>query len=1527
LGFTYNFLSTEHPDFVGTVFNDTFLVTVLDSAGAREVARASVNGSVFSAVSASTAGGSGFDIFTDNPQGVDTFFGAGLPDAGLTGFLSASVLVVGGQTVTLEFSIEDRGDGILDSAVVVDNLTLSSVEVVDVNSSTFLVNGSIVADPQVLAVGGAQRVGAAADGVTKLLLRSLVAGPGTANFCLMDGLAPEDGGLAVLGGSGRQQCVTSSAVSTPRGFIAFAVYQTPEEFNRGGANAQGDQALATRPLRVQVTFTPTGGQPVVNDVPLLLARPPVVLVHGIWSAAGTWQFALATDPRFAVTPVGYEPTRAASFATNKTVPFDHNGIQAAVLGARQLGIAATQVDVVGHSMGGILSRNFVATPEYLRNNNYMAGDINKLVTLNTPHTGSPLANLANLIRATPVVGPIFEGLASKIDMPVHLGAVDDLANGSVAINAIEHTPVPGHAMVGTGGSTALALLPGKLGALYRVINFFADSSTLFQALQHDGIVGRLSQEGGLPAGAITTFPGLDSVHTLVTQSTNYSNALIGLLNQPASGSMFAQFPAPATLDFSESSALPPDEHAPVMTAASVSEGLAIGPALDGTISAPGQTVHVVVQANAGVSVDRVLLVGPGLGAEDPVSPFEFDVVIPDDSLGDFALSAVGVDGAGNLFTSNSVTLRIAATSALQSVDIIPGTVTFVNVGEATALSVLGSFDDGIVRSITGQTTGTIYSVSDPSIASVSPAGVVTAVSGGTTVVVARNGSRQDSITVNVLLDEANQPPIANAGSDQTVVVNTQIILDGTGSFDPDGGPDPLAYEWLQIGGPVVTLTNPTAATPSFTLSVPGTYVFSLVVRDGVADSAADAVTITTASSATITVSPSTLNFAGTNMGGVLNPITPPQTVTVAFSVAGAVTWSASANQSWVQLTGASGTGSGSFTVGIINPGGILPTNVLGGQANLSATITVTSNVANSPQTVAVNLNLQAKSNFASPIGLVDTPLQNTSNVVGAIAVTGWVVDDVGIASVQLYRNCLVFEPAINCQMIDGQNVVFIGDATLVPGARPDIEALFPTYPSANVGAWGYLLLTSMLPHIPNAQMFGGQGPLTLSIFATDLDGHVKQLGRTQVDTTATAITMGNDTITKPFGAIDTPGQGATISGAAYANFGWALTPDGNTVADAGDIVVPTNGSTMSVLIDGAPVGTVSFNQCRGTVLGPVPGGVFCDDDVSNIFGNPTPLAPFTPRTSNPTRHRNLDAGRGPIGAFILDTTALTNGIHTIMWLVFDDAGRGEGIGSRFFNVLNGSSLAANPLATAALATFGTADELTLWPIETGTVWGRHGVSVTTPLERLEPDGAGQRLVRMPAQGRLEVRLGDGLLAGYLVANGTLRALPPGSHLDPATGVFTWHPMLGYLGTYQLTFLRDNDTQVPLTVTLEPDAIAAGHLAMALDRPASDATVSGSFTVEGWALDTGAWQGAGIGAVHVWAQRVDVPAADPAFLGAAILNGARSDVAAIYGTQFDRAGWALSVSGLAPGTYDITAYVWRTRTQQFEDARTLRITVK
>ena len=331
------------------------------------------------------------------------------------------------------------------------------------------------------------------------------------------------------------------------------------------------------------------------------------------------------------------------------------------------------------------------------------------------------------------------------------------------------------------------------------------------------------------------------------------------------------------------------------------------------------------------------------------------------------------------------------------------------------------------------------------------------------------------------------------------------------------------------------------------------------------------------------------------------------------------------------------------------------------------------------------------------------------------------------------------------------------------------------------------MLTNMLPSVTGNLPFGGQGPLTLYAFATDMEGRRTMLGRAWSgpgSSSPTTITMANTTIAKPFGAIDTPAQGQLVSG-LLPNFGWALTPDSNTVAGDGDIVIPTNGSTMHVVIDGASVGTVTYDQCR-VGANPVIPGTYCVDDVASIFGNTTPQSAGTPRSENNTRFRNLDAGRAPIGSFDINTTTMTNGRHSIAWGVIDNAGRAEGIGSRDFIVFNGSARMANRstaarLADAAVTNLGNTEEVAGRPIASSEVWGRAGFDFSRPLEVVAPDAAGLRHVTIPEIGRLELWLGDNVTAGYLEANGQLRPLPPGSRLDTTTGRFTWGPLVGYIG--------------------------------------------------------------------------------------------------------------------------------------------------
>ena len=108
------------------------------------------------------------------------------------------------------------------------------------------------------------------------------------------------------------------------------------------------------------------------------------------------------------------------------------------------GFSAGKVDVVGHSMGGILARLHVQSPAYAE----VYDSVNRLVTVNTPHSGSQMANLLK-DRTSPgpealavlgIDGPAIDDL--RVDHP----AIDDFLNGSQNLN---RNVVPVHAITTT----------------------------------------------------------------------------------------------------------------------------------------------------------------------------------------------------------------------------------------------------------------------------------------------------------------------------------------------------------------------------------------------------------------------------------------------------------------------------------------------------------------------------------------------------------------------------------------------------------------------------------------------------------------------------------------------------------------------------------------------------------------------------------------------------------------------------------------------------------------------------------------------------------------------------------------------------------------------------------------------------------------------------------------------------------------------------------------------------------------------
>lgn len=108
-----------------------------------------------------------------------------------------------------------------------------------------------------------------------------------------------------------------------------------------------------------------------------------------------------------------------------------------------------------------------------------------------------------------------------------------------------------------------------------------------------------------------------------------------------------------------------------------------------------------------------------------------------------------------------------------------------------------------------------------------------------------SSSAADVTVVTITSD--NLPPIADAGPDATGTVNQRVLLDGSGSSDPEGAA--LTYVWTFASLPTgsargsADLYDSTTDHASFIPDVSGTYVLGLTVSDGISWSDVDYVNV------------------------------------------------------------------------------------------------------------------------------------------------------------------------------------------------------------------------------------------------------------------------------------------------------------------------------------------------------------------------------------------------------------------------------------------------------------------------------------------------------------------------------------------------------------------------------------------------------------------------------------------------------------------------------------------------------------
>jgi hypothetical protein len=483
----------------------------------------------------------------------------------------------------------------------------------------------------------------------------------------------------------------------------------------------------------------------------------------------------------------------------------------------------------------------------------------------------------------------------------------------------------------------------------------------------------------------------------------------------------------------------------------------------------------------------------------------------------------------------------------------------------------------------------------------------------------------------------------------------------------------------------------------------------------------------------ISLNPNLLNFGIETSNNEVNS----QTFFIDNGGEGTLEWSINPDVGWLNCTPVSGTGQGMVIVQVDN-------QALSPGAHIGHITVEAPGAINSPQIVTVILRVYTTGSTSSPFGVFATPLEGIT-VSGSIAVTGWVLDDIGVQSVQLYRE-------------DGNSLVYIGDALFVEGARPDVEQAYPGYPFNYKAGWGYIMLTNFLPN-------GGNGTFTIHATATDFEGNQVTLG-------TKTIICDNANRTKPFGAIDTPTLGGIASGSDFINFGWALTPLPNTI--------PSDGSSITVWVDSVPLGNVVFNQYRNDITTLFPG-----------YNNSAGAGGYF--YLDTTQYEN---GVHTISWSVTDSAGNTDGIGSRYFRIQNSG-----------DTVSGKAQSAMYTAYSIPASVSGISQIPI--DYSNPIRVIKGYNQNNHPQIIYPDDRGDIIIEIKQLQRIEIWLSErteGLASlsgniesstsvpgGFHLMGDRLEALPIGSFLDSKNGIFSWVPGPGFLRDYTFTFIEKSKT--------------------------------------------------------------------------------------------------------------------------------------
>ena len=382
--------------------------------------------------------------------------------------------------------------------------------------------GHLINDPDgaARAVSLFPRIGTTADGTSKLLIVVHTDRPYLSISMNFGSLSPA-GVLACIPGwaicnniGGGKLAIGTVHSDSRQGYsrIAVAAYTPANSFSDYGITLRAVSLLRFR-LSVE-----NGPSKFVN-----LRKTPIVVVHGFKSDPTTWtslflgglrKFDYVTGQPIQIN-TGSETIElgtdvyTADYSGYTGDGFDPHGPNVGVWSLDEQyrkaidqlhvdGFAATRVDVIGHSMGGLIARAYAQLPSYRTLDAYQRGPIHRLVTIGTPHLGSKIAPYAYTYLLTPADSTLQTFIQRY--MGAQIEGIRQLIPGSTAYQDLASTCVPSHTIAGVYPPD-LGVPVQEIGSLVSLILGTPPIDSVFGTDLHDLAVDIDSQTDQTQAGS------------------------------------------------------------------------------------------------------------------------------------------------------------------------------------------------------------------------------------------------------------------------------------------------------------------------------------------------------------------------------------------------------------------------------------------------------------------------------------------------------------------------------------------------------------------------------------------------------------------------------------------------------------------------------------------------------------------------------------------------------------------------------------------------------------------------------------------------------------------------------------------------------------------------------------------------------------------------------------------------------------------------------------------------------------------